>query len=224
MSKNFVFPSFVYAVTPDFTDTPLLLAQVEAAFQGGVRMLQYRDKQRAIVDRLHRGRALKTLCLRYDARLIINDDIVLALATDADGIHLGADDGSILDARRLLPQHCIIGASCYNSVSRAQQAIADGANYVAFGACFASPTKPAAPRITLDQLAEFRLILGSQTPICGIGGITSDNAGQLDGLVNAVALISELFGCAARPNRPDEVRRHVQHFLAESGTITAQSI
>ena len=217
MPKNFVFPSFVYAVTPDWTDTPLLLAQAEAALQGGVRILQYRDKLSVMIDKLHRGRALKALCLQYNAQLIINDDTVLALATDADGVHLGADDGNIRDARRLLPKQCIIGASCYNSLSRAQQAIADGASYVAFGACFDSPTKPAAHRIRPDQLADFRIALGSHTPICGIGGIRLDNVAQLIGNLNAVALISELFGSSAQPKQPETVRQLVQLFLQNPG-------
>jgi len=220
VSKEFAFPSFVYAVTQDLRDTSMLLAQAEAALQGGVRILQYRDKLSAMVEKLHRGRGLKALCLRYNAQLIINDDIVLALATNADGVHLGADDGSIRDARRLLPQQCIIGASCYNSVARAQHAIADGASYVAFGACFDSPTKPSAHRIHLDQLSEFRLALGSETPICGIGGVTLGNVAQLDRKVNAVALISELFGSSAQPKEPEAVRLKVQHFLAETAIVS----
>jgi len=220
VSKKFAFPSFVYAVTQDLRDTSMLLAQAEAALQGGVRILQYRDKLSEMVDKLYRGRGLKALCLKYNAQLIINDDIVLALATNADGIHLGADDGSIRDARRLLPEHSIIGASCYNSLTLAQQAIADGASYIAFGACFDSPTKPSAHRIYLDQLADFRLALESETPICGIGGITLGNVNQLYRSVNAVALISELFGSSAQPKAPEAVRLKVQHFLAETAIVS----
>ena len=99
------------------------------------------------------------------------------IAAQADGVHLGATDGSLRDARRLLPAKTIIGASCYNDLPLARQAIADGASYVAFGACFASTTKPAARRVSPTQLAMFRQALGSQVAICGIGGITQGAAG-----------------------------------------------
>jgi len=212
---SFTFPSFVYAVTPDQPDTAVLLAQVEAALQGGVRLVQYRDKISAMPAKLQRARRLKQLCQAHGALLLINDDIVLAIAAQADGIHLGATDGSLRDARRLLPAKTIIGASCYNDLPLARQAIADGASYVAFGACFASTTKPAARRVSPTQLAMFRQALGSQVAICGIGGITLDNVAQLDDQVDAVALISELFGTPEAPASPDQIRHRVSQFLAE---------
>lgn len=145
-------------------------------------------------EKLYRARTLVSLCHQHGARLIINDDVVLAVACGADGVHLGGEDGSIRDARRLLPPSMLIGASCYNDLALAQQALAEGASYVAFGACFDSPTKPAARRVSPGQLGAFRKALGPSVPICGIGGITRENVAQLDGKVNAIALISELFG------------------------------
>ncbi len=211
----FNFPGSLYAITPDLSDTPRLLSLVEAALEAGVTLLQYRDKVSLMPERLTRARALTALCHRHGARLIVNDDVVLAVACGADGVHLGGTDGNVRDARRLLPANTIIGASCYNDLALAEQAVADGASYVAFGACFDSPTKPAARRVSLGQLASFRQALGDKVAICGIGGITLDNVAQLDGHVDAVALISELFGTPEKPATPDHVRERVRQFIAE---------
>ena len=179
------------------------------------RRAQLGDMPWVFAEKLKRARALTALCHEQGAKLIINDDVVLAIACGADGIHLGGTDGSLRDARRLLPPSCIIGASCYNDLNLAHQAIADGASYVAFGACFDSPTKPAAQRVTNDQLIRFRAAVGSTVAICGIGGITRDNVAELGTSVNAVALISELFGSPAQPATPEQVHDRVQQFMAE---------
>ena len=153
--------------------------------------------------------------LKHGAKLIVNDDVVLAVSCGADGVHLGSTDGSIRDARRLLPPDTIIGASCYNDLALVQQAIKDGASYVAFGACFDSPTKPAARRVSAKELAAFRTVLGPSVPICGIGGITLDNVDTLAGNVDAVALISELFGTPDTPATPERVGNRVRQFMAQ---------
>ena len=211
----FLFDSPLYAITPDLADDPQLLSLAEAALEAGATLLQYRDKISPPAQRVVRARALRALCHQYQARLIVNDDLVLAVACGADGVHLGGTDGSIRDARRLLPPDMIIGASCYNELGLAEKALADGASYVAFGACFDSPTKPAARKVSLQQLADFRQALGDEVAICGIGGITLDNVEALEGKVNAVALISELFGTPNTPATPEHVRDRVRQFMAE---------
>lgn len=215
LPQPFTFPGLIYAVTPDQPDTALLVAQVRAMLEAGCRIVQYRDKISAMPEKLTRARALVALCHQHAARLIVNDDVVLAVASGADGVHLGGTDGSIRDARRLLPPGTIIGASCYNDLALAQHALADGASYVAFGACFDSPTKPAARRITPAQLADFRAALGPEAAICGIGGITHDNYAQLADPVNAVALITELFGTPEHPTDPESIRNRIGQFLTE---------
>ncbi len=205
----FTFPDGLYAITPDQADTQLLVGQARAALESGVRLLQYRDKISTMAEKLARGRALNRLCQDFNAQLIINDDVVLTLATGAAGVHLGGEDGSIREARRLLPAHSIIGASCYNDLKLAETALHEGASYVAFGACFDSPTKPAARRISLDQLQAFRESLGSHVAICGIGGITCDNIAEISGLVDAVALISEVFGSPDRPATPEQIHQRL---------------
>jgi len=214
----FLFDSPLYAITPDQADDPQLLSLAEAALEAGATLLQYRDKISPPAQRVVRARALRALCHQYQARLIVNDDLVLAVACGADGVHLGGTDGSIRDARRLLPPDMIIGASCYNELGLAEKALADGASYVAFGACFDSPTKPAARRVSIEQLAAFREALGPDVAICGIGGITLGNVAQLEGKVDAVALISELFGSPHKPHTPEQVQQQVRQFLAEPAT------
>ncbi len=215
----FAFPDALYAITPDQADTPLLMGQVRAALDSGVRLIQYRDKISTMADKLARGRALNRLCQDFNAQLIINDDVVLTLATGAAGVHLGGEDGSIRDARRLLPDNSIIGASCYNDLRLAQNALKEGASYVAFGACYDSPTKPAARRVSLDQLQAFRESLGSDVAICGIGGITCDNIAEISGLVDAVALISEIFGSPDQPTTPEQIHQRLRQLRAEPALL-----
>ncbi len=217
----FSFPGPLYAITPDLADTSRLLALVESALSGGVKLLQYRDKISAMPQKLARGRALVALCRQYGAKLIVNDDVVLAVACGADGVHLGATDGNVVDVRRLLPSDTILGVSCYNDLTLAQQAVAAGVSYVAFGACFDSPTKPAARKVSLQQLADFRQALGETVAICGIGGITRDNVQDLDGKVDAVALISELFGTPDKPATTEHVRERARLFMAKAQAAEA---
>ena len=215
----FSFPDGFYAITPDQADTQLLMGQVRATLESGVRLIQYRDKISTMAEKLARGRTLNRLCRDFNAQLIINDDVVLTLATGAAGVHLGGEDGSVRDARRLLPANSIIGASCYNDLGLAQNALKNGASYVAFGACYDSRTKPAARRVSLDQLQAFRESLGSHVAICGIGGITCDNITEISGLVDAVALISEIFGSTDRPATPEQIANRIQQLRAEPALL-----
>jgi len=163
----------LYAVTPDLPDTALLLEQAEAALQGGVSMLQYRNKTASYELKREQASELMWLCEAHNVPLIINDHVLLCVELDASGVHLGGTDGEIAAARRLLGARKIIGASCYNRLKLAEQAKAQGADYVAFGACFDSGTKPAAVRAPLELFAEAKPL---GLPIIAIGGITAENA------------------------------------------------
>ena len=185
--------SGLYAVTPDTNDTVQLLLQAEAALKGGVRLLQYRNKIANKTLQYAQAKLLLTLCHRYDAKLIINDDITLCIELDADGVHLGATDGEIAAARQILAADKIIGASCYNQLDLAKSAQAAGASYVAFGACFVSSTKPNAPHAPLSLFTQAKNEL--TLPLVAIGGITLDNAQSvLDAGADAIAVINALFG------------------------------
>ncbi len=166
----------LYVLTPDWPDTARLVALTEAILQGGCRWLQYRNKTASPCHREEQAGALRRLTRMHGAGLIVNDDIDLALAVAADGVHLGAADGDLAAARARLGPDRILGASCYQSLERARRAVASGADYVAFGSFYPSPTKPDAARADPDLLRQAR-DLG--VPLCAIGGITLANAPAL---------------------------------------------
>jgi len=177
----------LYAITPESGETELLLAQVAQALAGGIAMLQYRRKS---AQSASEARALAALCRASGVPFIVNDDLELALAAGADGAHLGRDDGDLAAARSKLKGK-MLGVSCYASLDAARAAVAAGADYVAFGSVFASPTKPSAVRAPHTLFAEARVL---NVPLVAIGGITVENASQLiEAGADAVAVISDLF-------------------------------
>jgi thiamine-phosphate pyrophosphorylase len=184
----------VYGLTPDGIDSDDLSAAVEAALAGGVRFIQYRNKTATPAQRLRHAHALRQLCAAR-AALIINDDVELAVAVRADGVHLGRDDAMVAEARARMGSLAIIGASCYDSLQRAEAAVAAGADYIAFGSFFASSVKPdavrAAPALIAQAKARWSL------PVVAIGGITADNAAPLLAAgADAIAVVTALFGVA----------------------------
>ena len=181
----------LYLVTRETADTARLLRIVEAALEGGAVAVQYRDKSPEAARRREQARALVSLCARFRAPLIVNDDVALAREAAAAGVHLGEDDASVADARAALGANAIVGVSCYDDPARAEQARRDRAGYVAFGSFFPSPTKPGTRRASLDLLrGAGRLDL----PRVAIGGITGDNAKPLiDAGADLVAVISDVF-------------------------------
>ena len=186
------FPGGVYAITPETADTERLLMQVEAALAGGVAAVQYRDKSDDVARRHEQASELVALCRPFGVPLIVNDDLRLADLCDADGVHLGRDDASLREARIILGRGKIVGASCYQSLELALAAQAAGADYVAFGSFFASPTKPVAGRAGLDLLREAAPLI--HVPLVAIGGITLANAPQLlDAGADSLAVLSALF-------------------------------
>ena len=178
----------LYAITPDSADTAALARKVEEVLKAGVAMLQYRNKMLSKDKRLLQAKELAPLARGYGVPFIVNDDVDVALAVGANGAHLGGEDGDLAAARGKLAGK-ILGASCYDSLEKAQAAVGAGANYVAFGAVFPSPTKPGAVRAPLSL---FRSNLG--VPLCAIGGITLDNAPALVAAgASLLAVISDLF-------------------------------
>lgn len=184
--------SGLYAVTPDEADTDILLDKVRRVLAGGARWLQYRNKLADADLQREQAAALRTLTRSYAARLIVNDDPDLALAVDAEGVHLGAADQDIAVVRAKLGADKIIGASCYNRAPLALEAVTQGADYVAFGAFFPSGVKPGAVKAEIDMLRQVHLDL--PVPVVAIGGITLDNAPQLLAAgADALAVISSVF-------------------------------
>lgn len=190
MSEKSLTISGVYAITQPGPD---MLAQVEAALAAGVSILQYRDKQSSVSQRIDFARQLGQLCQRYKALFIINDDCELALEVDADGVHVGKDDGAVAQARSRLGAEKLLGVSCYNDLDLALAAEAAGADYVAFGRFFPSVTKPDAIQADIDTLRQASKQLN--IPIVAIGGITAENGGSLlQAGADSLAVIHGLFG------------------------------
>ena len=181
----------LYAVTPDIADTAELSRLVAAALDGGAALVQYRNKHAGAELRTVQAERLLSLCRNHDVPLIINDHLDLCLSIGADGLHLGGDDGDIAQARQALGDK-LLGVSCYASFERAQSAQALGADYVAFGSCFGSSTKPDATRAPLTLLTRAAQELA--VPVVAIGGITADNARlAIEAGADSIAVINALF-------------------------------
>ncbi len=198
----------LYAVTPELADTVALTGKVDAALRGGARVIQYRSK--SIEDSLRRlqAREIARLCRSGNAVFIVNDNLELAREVDADGVHLGRDDGDVVAARAVLGPGKLIGVSCYNEIARARAAQSQGADYVAFGSFFPSATKPLALRAGTEilQIAALEIVL----PIVAIGGINEDNAaGLIAAGADAVAVVSALFDA---PDIEAQARRFARLF------------
>jgi thiamine-phosphate pyrophosphorylase len=180
----------LYAITPDLPDRGKLLDMVLDALEGGIAVLQYRCKSLEASHQIAEAKALAAACRSKGVPFVFNDSVELALAAGADGVHLGKDDGDLVSARRKL-RGKLIGASCYGSLEAASAAVKAGADYVAFGSVFPSPTKPGAVRAPLSLFAAARPL---GVPLCAIGGITLDNAPQVvEAGADLLAVITDLF-------------------------------
>lgn len=185
----------LYAITPDWADTARLIAVTEAILRGGCRVLQYRNKATTPCHRDEQAVALRGLTRRYGALLIVNDDLDLALACEADGVHLGGEDGDLAAARKRLGPERLLGASCYQSLDLAEAAARAGVDYIAFGSFYASPTKPLAKRADPSLLGAAKTRFG--LPVCGIGGIDLSNAAPLVAAgADLLAVISAVYNSA----------------------------
>ena len=173
----------LYAITPEGPD---LEAKVRAALQGGIALLQYRRKQGDAGE----AARIAALARAFGVPLIVNDDVSLAFEIGAAGVHLGREDGDLLAARRRMGSG-LLGASCYNELERARAAVAAGADYVAFGSVFPSPTKPHAVRAPLSLFVQAKAL---GVPLAAIGGINLQNAGTLVAAgADLLAVITDLF-------------------------------
>ncbi len=191
---------------------------MEGLFRAGVRLLQYRRKHLSAALSRDEAITLRRLADTFDATLIINDHLELALEVGADGVHWGRDDlplsdASLLDATSRAKSRAnrpfLVGISCYDNFERAQRAVAAGADYVAFGSMFASTTKPAAKTAPVALIARAKRAF--TTPVVAIGGITGDNASTVIAAgADAVAVISDLF----RADSDSQTHARVQVYLS----------
>jgi thiamine-phosphate pyrophosphorylase len=188
----------LYVITPDESDTARLLEMSTRILAASPVLLQYRNKSACPALRREQASRLLALCRIAATPLIINDDLELTLELGADGVHLGRDDGDVTLARRALDAFGpgrIVGVSCYGEWGRAVAGAAAGADYVAFGAMFASATKPQAPCAPLELLTRARRELKPDVAVAAIGGITLENAATLfEAGADLVAVVSDVFG------------------------------
>lgn len=211
----------LYAITPDELNTAELLRKTRLVLQGGASVLQYRNKLATGDLHLEQARALRQLTREFDTTFIVNDDARLALQADADGVHLGGEDGSVAAAREILGRAKIIGVSCYNRAPLAIEAVGQGADYVAFGAFFPSGIKPDAVRAEPGLLEWARQKL--DVPLVAIGGITPGNGAALVRAgADALAVISAVFDAADIQSSAQEFSTlisKVRHDISKSNVI-----
>ena len=216
MQANHRFPvQGLYVITRETEDSlDDWLAEVAAAIRGGAAVVQYRAKFPR--DPVGEASALLDLCRSASIPLIVNDDVELAAMIGADGIHLGREDGSLAAARKHLGDNALIGVSCYDSLERALDAAAAGADYVAFGRFFPSATKPQAPRARLETLRAAREKL--TIPLVAIGGVTADNGRPL---VEAGAdLLAVIEGVFSAEGGPESAARRFRRLWDRSESIS----
>lgn len=212
-STKTIFPRGLYGITPEWDDTALLLQAIRDAHRGGMSALQWRRKKARPQVAAEQLQAVIELCQELGLPLIINDHLEQAVGQPVAGVHLGRMDGSLVTARKSLQDSQWLGASCYNELSRAQQALRCGVDYVAFGALFPSSTKTDTVRAELQLLSRARRLSEQaarqrrRVAVVAIGGITPDNARHafLAG-ADAVAVISSLF-------EADDIRAQAQRFV-----------
>lgn len=206
----------LYAITDAdlMPDDATLHAAVSAALRGGARIIQYRDKSDDHSKRLRQARLLAALCRAAEVPLLINDDVALAAACGAAGVHLGQSDAALTAARRQLGPEAIIGITCHDQLPLALEAEAGSADYVAFGAFFPSRTKPGALPAPLSLLHQARSQLNC--PIVAIGGLSVDNAEQvIAGGADMIAVIHALFA------QPD-IEARARTFSAQFDAVDSQ--
>ncbi|NLC34847.1 MAG: thiamine phosphate synthase [Alcaligenaceae bacterium] len=198
MSTSLRFPRGLYGVSPEWDDTDRMLAAISAAASGGMAAFQWRRKTAAPDAAVEQARQVVQHCRELGVLSIINDDWRLAALIDADGVHLGRDDGSLADARIALGPERIVGCSCYNEPALAERALLADVDYVAFGAMYPSSVKPDAVRALPEHLRQARQIVaavdGPRPAVVAIGGITAENAqAVVQAGADSIAVISGVF-------------------------------
>ena len=205
MSDN-KFLTKLYLISPPNINVNEFIFSLDDVLNTGlVSCFQLRLKNVKDEDIIESSKALKPICNKYHVPFILNDRLDLVNKVEADGVHLGEDDGSILEARKLLGPKAIIGASCYNSKHLAMEAAEEGADYVAFGAFFATITKDPKTKADINIIKDWTLI--SNIPCVAIGGINSSNCKELvDAGVDFIAVVGSIW------NKNDDPKSAINKF------------
>ena len=168
----------LYLVTDNSEDVDKFLNTIEEAIKGGVTVVQIREKTADTLDFYNLALKVNEITSKYDVPLIVNDRVDIALAIDADGVHVGQSDMPCDVTRKLIGQNKILGVSAA-TVKEAKKAESDGADYIGTGAVFPTTTKDDADSVTKDELTE--IVKSIDIPVVAIGGINLDNACELNG-------------------------------------------
>lgn len=202
--------SGIYAITDEqLTPNETVVSQVQRALEHGASIIQFRDKNSSDAEVEDICKKLQTLCTQFDATFIIDDRAKLVKKIDADGLHIGKDDISLPEAREIVGDECIIGVSCYGSLHKAKKAQDEGADYVAFGSVFASPTKPHSKVIDLEVISQAKKEL--KVPVCVIGGIFSENIAKLiPHNPDMISMVSGVFGSDAIEENLSNIKQTLQ--------------
>ncbi|MCI9427837.1 MAG: thiamine phosphate synthase [Eubacterium sp.] len=202
----------LYAITDQsFTGRQTLQEQIKEALEGGVTMLQLREKNMEETAFIEEAREIKKLCEPYRVPLIINDNVEVALKSGADGVHVGIDDAPVAQIRAMAANNFIIGATA-KTVEQAKAAEAAGADYLGSGALFPSPTKQTAIRITKEELKA--ICASVSIPVVAIGGIARENIDELKGGgMSGAAVISALFGAQNIRQEARELKTALQSMI-----------
>ena len=186
----------LYVITDARWPRPVPLeTAVAAALRGGARIVQYRDKSDDAERRQREAAGIGAQCRASNACFIVNDDVELARAVDADGVHMGRDDGDVAAVRAALGPDRLVGVSCYGDLDRARAAVEAGADYLAFGSMYPSPTKPEAAVVPLSIFAAARAF--TDRPLVAIGGINADNIAEVTAAgADSVAVVDAVSGAA----------------------------
>ena len=183
----------LYAVTDRswLKENQTLTDSVEKAILGGVTIVQLREKNTDFEEQLSLAQELKTVCKKYNVPLIINDNVDVAKAVNADGVHIGQNDMPAHEARKILGKNKIIGVTA-KTVEQAQKAEKDGADYLGSGAIFGTTTKGDAKKMDMQTLKS--ITSSVNIPVVAIGGIDGDNVLQLKGTgIVGAAVVSGIF-------------------------------
>ena len=184
----------LYAITDEkLTPKTTIISQVEEALVAGVKVIQLRDKSSYDNELEELARSLQNLCNKHKATFFINDRVQLAKKISADGVHVGISDQTVKETRAEIGDKMLIGASCYDDVEMAKQAVKDGADYVAFGAFYPTKTKPEAGVVNKEVIARAKIEL--DVPVCVIGGINRKNIHEIiDYQPDMYSIVSDIFG------------------------------
>ena len=181
-----------------------LYKQVKEALKSGITCLQLREKNLDEEEFLKEAREISALCREYNVPFIINDNVKIAIACNADGVHIGQEDMDLKTVRKLVGEDMIIGVSVHN-VNEAKKAKANGADYIGIGAIFKTSTKSNVHALSPDELKSICKV--SDIPKVAIGGINKDNILKLKGSgIDGVALISAIFGA-------DDIKKSTEELL-----------